>query len=104
MLSRSTNPGHGRSRDGKVESRQVPRTKTRPGATLIPKGYEAFLVELKDRIRTAQLRASIAVNHELIAPYWQVGKDLIRVVARPYSNRSACEPVRARISSLSVVR
>ena len=34
-------------------------------AELFPKGYEAFLGELKERIRTAQLRASLAVNREL---------------------------------------
>ena len=48
----------------KPESR--PPTK-KPKAELLPKGYEAFLGELKERIRTAQLRASLAVNRELDA-------------------------------------
>ena len=49
----------------------------RPKDELVPKGYEAFLVELKERIRTAQLRAAIAVNRELVLLYWQTGRDIL---------------------------
>ena len=50
----------------------------KPKAELTPRGYEAFLVELKERIKTAQLRAAIAVNRELISVYyWQVGADIV---------------------------
>src|SRR5262245_16505867 len=42
-----------------------------------PEGYEQFLGGLKDRIRNAQLRASLAVNRELIALYWHIGKGLV---------------------------
>jgi predicted nuclease of restriction endonuclease-like (RecB) superfamily len=48
-----------------------------PRAELVPKGYEAFLGELKERIRTAQLRASLAVNRELVRLYWQTGRDIL---------------------------
>ena len=58
----------------KAESR--PPTK-QPEADLAPKGYEAFLGELKERIRTAQLRASLAVNRELVLLYWQMGRDIL---------------------------
>lgn len=44
---------------------------------LIPEGYEDFLGELKERIRTAQLRAAIAVNGELVILYWQIGRDIL---------------------------
>jgi len=53
-----------------------PPTK-KPKADLAPKGYEAFLGELKERIRTAQLRASLAVNRELVLLYWQMGRDIL---------------------------
>ena len=33
-----------------------------------------FLSDLKQRIRTAQLRAALAVNQEVITLYWQIGK------------------------------
>lgn len=39
--------------------------------------YEAFLTNLKQRIRTAQVRAAIAVNHELILLYWQIGQEIL---------------------------
>ncbi len=44
---------------------------------LSPKGYEAFLVEFKERIKTAQLRATIAVNREMLHFYWQTGRDIL---------------------------
>ena len=39
----------------------------RPAA---PAGYAEFLAELKQRIQTAQLRASLGVNRELVLLYW----------------------------------
>jgi len=45
--------------------------------TPAPKGYAAWIAEVKVRVRAAQLRASLAVNHELIALYWSIGRDLL---------------------------
>jgi len=45
--------------------------------TLLPDGYPAFLKELKQRIRDAQLRASVAVNSQLVLLYWQIGRDIL---------------------------
>jgi predicted nuclease of restriction endonuclease-like (RecB) superfamily len=42
-----------------------------------PKGYRDFLALLKTRIRTAQLRASIAVNQELVVLYWGIGNEIL---------------------------
>jgi DUF1016 N-terminal domain len=39
--------------------------------------YEDFLRDLKDRIRIAQVRASLAVNRELVLLYWQIGRDIL---------------------------
>ena len=36
--------------------------------------YRNLLNEIKSRLKKAQLRAAIAVNHELIRFYWEVGK------------------------------
>jgi hypothetical protein len=41
--------------------------------TLMPQDYEDFLRRLKKRIRQVQLRAVLAVNHELVLLYWQIG-------------------------------
>ena len=40
-------------------------------------GYDGFLQSLKDRIRTAQVRAALAVNHELILMYWEIGEEIL---------------------------
>ena len=40
-------------------------------------GYRALLSELKDRIRSARLRASVAVNQELVELYWSIGRDIL---------------------------
>lgn len=42
-----------------------------------PKGYEAFLQNLKSRIRNAQLHASLSANRQLILLYWQIGHDIL---------------------------
>jgi len=43
----------------------------------LPDDYDAFLNDLKERIRTAQIRAALAVNKELILLYWQIGQDIL---------------------------
>ncbi|MFQ3617551.1 MAG: PDDEXK nuclease domain-containing protein [Cyanobacteriota bacterium] len=40
--------------------------------------YNAFLNALKTRIRTAQVRASLAVNRELVLMYWQIGREILQ--------------------------
>jgi predicted nuclease of restriction endonuclease-like (RecB) superfamily len=50
---------------------------TPPALAPTPSGYAQWLGELKDRIRTAQLRASLAVNRELVCLYWQIGRDIL---------------------------
>ncbi len=42
-----------------------------------PEGYQSLLVDLKERIRAAQVRAALLVNRELIALYWQIGRLIV---------------------------
>lgn len=42
-----------------------------------PQDYEAFLLDLKNRIRSAQVKAALAVNRELVLLYWQIGRDIL---------------------------
>lgn len=42
-----------------------------------PEGYADWLADLKGRIHTAQQRATLAVNRELIALYWHIGRDIL---------------------------
>lgn len=42
-----------------------------------PTGYAELLRELKQKIRSAQLRASIAVNQEVVVLYWRIGREIL---------------------------
>ncbi len=46
--------------------------------TLIPDDYADFLGNLKERIRSAQVRAGLAVNRELVLLYWGIGRDILQ--------------------------
>jgi len=47
-------------------------------SSLVPDdGYRELLEDLKGRIRSAQIRAAIAVNQELIFLYWQIGQEIL---------------------------
>jgi predicted nuclease of restriction endonuclease-like (RecB) superfamily len=48
-----------------------------PAFSLIPENYDQFLRNLKEQIRVAQVRASLAVNSELILLYWQIGQAIL---------------------------
>ena len=38
--------------------------------------YKRWILSLKDRVRSAQIKASIAVNEEMLELYWNIGKDI----------------------------
>jgi predicted nuclease of restriction endonuclease-like (RecB) superfamily len=44
---------------------------------IISSDYLTFLSQIKDKIRSAQLRAALAVNSEVIHLYWYIGKQVI---------------------------
>lgn len=44
---------------------------------LIPNDYSKLLSEIKQRIRSAQYEALRAVNKELIALYWDIGRIIV---------------------------
>jgi len=50
--------------------------------TIAPTGYADWLAELKTRIHTAQQRAALALNRELVLLYWQIGRDILERQAR----------------------
>jgi len=45
--------------------------------TATPQGYAELLADIKQRIRTAQVRAVRAANAELLRLYWSVGHDIL---------------------------
>lgn len=38
--------------------------------------YKKWIIELKDKIQTTQIKAAIAVNRELLNLYWELGRDI----------------------------
>ena len=57
--------------------RETPESLTTP-----PEGYSDWLTDLKGRIHSAQQRATLAVNRELVLLYWQIGQDILTRQAR----------------------
>ena len=43
----------------------------------LPDDYPDLLQALKGQIRTAQVRAALSVNRELVLLYWQIGRDIL---------------------------
>jgi predicted nuclease of restriction endonuclease-like (RecB) superfamily len=43
----------------------------------LPEGYTQWLKEVKERIRSAQQKAVLAANSEMILLYWQMGRDIL---------------------------
>jgi predicted nuclease of restriction endonuclease-like (RecB) superfamily len=58
------------------EDRKVPTKPGRDASTEIV-GYGDLLEDLKTRIREAQMRATLAVNRELLSLYWQIGREIL---------------------------
>jgi predicted nuclease of restriction endonuclease-like (RecB) superfamily len=44
---------------------------------IISEDYKIFFESLKSRIATAQVKAALAVNSELVLLYWQIGREII---------------------------
>ncbi|MFH0939301.1 MAG: PDDEXK nuclease domain-containing protein [Planctomycetota bacterium] len=64
------------------KKRHAPRSKaivknTAARTPAMPVGYLELLADLKQRIRTAQLKAALSANRELILLYWDIGKTIV---------------------------
>lgn len=71
---------------GRSSPRSTPRSPSPPvkpaagksaPAPLVPATYPALLAEIKTRIRSAHLRASLAANHEMLRLYWDLGRMIL---------------------------
>src|ERR1700736_2446526 len=56
-----------------MTSKRQNRSDSRRPTAALPADYSALLVDIKNRIRTVQIRASLSVNRELIQLYWDIG-------------------------------
>jgi len=59
-----------------------PAPELAPAQISLPTGYGPWLTKLKADIRAAQLRASIAVNRELVLLDWRIGHDILERQAK----------------------
>jgi predicted nuclease of restriction endonuclease-like (RecB) superfamily len=48
----------------------------------VAQSYARFLAGIKERIRTAQVKAALAANAELVLHYWEIGGDILANQAR----------------------
>lgn len=55
--------------------------------------YTQFIKSLKEKVRSAQVRASLSVNRELIRLYWEIGKDVVERQERDGWGTKAIERV-----------
>lgn len=44
----------------------------------VPDGFPELLNDLKTRIRSAQIKAALAVNRELVLLYWHIGREILQ--------------------------
>lgn len=57
-------------------------SKTSKSAVALPTDYALLLVELKSRVRAAQVKAALSVNAHLVWLYWQVGHRIAQQQAK----------------------
>lgn len=48
-----------------------------PAPLSLPDDYASLLSELKTQVRTAQIRAALSVNRELVLLYWHIGQTIL---------------------------
>src|SRR5260221_11465219 len=61
-----------------MASRKQNRSKIVRSNAIPSADYRALLTDIKGRIRTAEIKASLAVNRELIQLYWDIGRLIVR--------------------------
>jgi predicted nuclease of restriction endonuclease-like (RecB) superfamily len=49
---------------------------------VLPEGYGELLIELKGKIQSAQIKAGISVNRQMILLYWEIGRLILENQAR----------------------
>ena len=77
--SRAVPPPVRQTRTRQADSTLIPVRKGSPkAAATLPTGYVPLLADLKARVRSAQLKAAVSVNRELILLDWHIGREILR--------------------------
>jgi predicted nuclease of restriction endonuclease-like (RecB) superfamily len=85
-----------RESNAMTSKRQNRSDSKRPTASL-PPDYSVLLVDVKNRIRVAQIKASLSVNRELIQLYWDIGHLIVERQRAQGWGRSVVERLAADI-------
>ena len=72
--------------------------KDKPLQLHLDEDYQTLLDEIKVRLKKAQLRAAIIVNHELIKFYWGIGQLIIQKQKKSKWGEKLFEEVGKRIA------
>lgn len=67
--------------------------------SVLPAGYADLLADLKVRIRSAQVKAAVAVNRELIGLYWQIGRGIVERQEREGWGKSVVDRLAADLQA-----
>ncbi|HSD58930.1 MAG TPA: hypothetical protein VLB04_12200 [Methanotrichaceae archaeon] len=59
-----------------MKNDESPLARNNGSQNLSPK-YAELLTELKAQIRSAQARAALSVNRELVLLYWRIGRQIL---------------------------
>ena len=66
---------------GALSGKEVVQKKGRPVAVIVHQPdaqlYDRFLDGIKQRVQTAQIKAALAANAELVLHYWETGCDIL---------------------------
>ena len=55
----------------------APRVFVSSTTQTLPGNYGEFLTNLKQKIRSTQLKAAVSVNSEMILLYWDIGRQIL---------------------------
>ena len=78
----------------------VRKKKTSPPKRLrLPGDYAEFLESLKQRVRQAQTKAALSVHWELIALYWDIGREIVLRQEREGWGKSVVDRLAADIQA-----
>lgn len=54
------------------------KTPAKKEESLLSEGYKELLKDIKERVKSSQLKAAVAVNHELVQLYWGIGQSVLK--------------------------
>jgi len=68
----------GKKKAAKKQAGSSDSVSVRRSSSDLPRSYPEVLESVKARIRTAQIKALLSVNRELMSLYWDIGKTIVR--------------------------